>query len=311
MSEPLTPSPAAPIALDTIPFAVLIDEAWRSTRRWARAILLPAALLLAPGALVVQVLIGMWNMSLVGMDPARFEAGRFCGTIAIGAAGLLVVGMYFAAVYGCVMVTAIGTLGGEPPALRRSLKFYLRPRVWGTDLLAWVLTALGFLACILPGLFLLAAWSLRLPVMVREGRYGWDALKRSWELLAHNPSQQLLRHPLLKVLLLFVLGGVLGYAVSMLVQMPAVIVSQVMMVRAMSRGEGLDPQALVRATLWLSIPAGVLAALAQLAVQLYVDFATAHLYLDQVRRKEGADLGSALDRLAGPAVPTPLEPGLG
>jgi len=79
----------------------------------------------------------------------------------------------------------------------------------------------------------------------------------------------------------------------------------------MGRGEAADPQAVVRATLWLTIPAGVLASLAQLAVQLYVDFATAHLYLDQVRRKEGADIGSALDRLTGgPAPPPPtMAPG--
>lgn len=303
-----TPISAPTPQLDTIPFAVLIDEAWKSTRSWARAILVPAAVLLAPAALVMQVLVGLWNVSLVGMDPGRFEPGRFCGTFALGMVGAFAVGLYFLAVYGCVMVTAVRVLGGEPLSWRQSLRFYLRPRVWGTDLLAWVLIMLGLVACILPGLFLMAAWGLRLPVMVREGRSGWDALKRSWELLAHNPSGQLLRHPVLKVLLLFVLGGVLGYAISMVVQMPAVIVSQLMMVRGMSRGEGADPQALMRATLWLSIPAGVLAALAQLAVQLYVDFATAHLYLDQVRRKEGADLGSALDRMLGTAPPAPLPP---
>lgn len=303
-----TPISAPTPQLDTIPFAVLIDEAWKSTRSWARAILVPAAVLLAPAALVMQVLVGLWNVSLIGMDPGRFEPTRFCGTFALGAAGAFVVVLYFLAVYGCVMVMAVRALGGEPPSLRQSLRFYLRPRVWGTDLLAGVLITLGFVACILPGLFLLAAWKLRLPVMVREGRSGWDALKRSWELLAHNPSGQLLRHPVLKVLLLIVLGGVLGYAISMVVQMPAVIVSQLMMVRGMSRGEGADPQALMRATLWLSIPAGVLAALAQLAVQLYVDFATAHLYLDQVRRKEGADLGSALDRMLGAAPPAPPPP---
>lgn len=304
MSQP--PAPAPP--LDAIPFAVLIDEAWRSTRAWARAILLPAAVLLAPGALALQLLIGLWNISLVGMDPGRFEPARFCGTIAIGLVALLAVGIYFAAIYGCVMVTAVRVLGGEPPSLRPSARFYLQPKVWATDLLAWILTALGFAACILPGLFLLAAWALRLPVMVREGRFGWEALRRSWELLGHNPSGRLFRHPLLKVLLLFVLGAVLGYAVSMVVQMPALIASQVMMMRAMARGQAVDQQALVRATLWLSIPAGVLAALAQLAVQLYVDFVTAHIYFDQVRRKEGADLGAALDEMMGggaaPSGPT-------
>lgn len=305
MSQPPSAS-AAP--LDAIPFAVLIDEAWRSTRAWARAILLPAAVVLAPAALLMHVLMGLWQMSLVGMDPSRFEPSRFCGTIALGMVGMLAVGIYFAALYGCVMVATVRVLGGQPPSLRESARFYLKPRVWATDLLAWILTMLGFMFCILPGLFLLAAWALRLPVMVREGRFGWDALRRSWELLGHNPSGRILRHPLLKVLLVFVLAAVLGYAVSLVVQMPVMIANQMMMVRAMTRGEAVDPQALVRATLWLAIPAGVLAALAQLAVQLYVDFVTAHIYLDQVRRKEGADLGAALDELMGggaaPSGPT-------
>jgi len=305
----LAPVPLAPAArLDTIPFAVLIDEAWKSTRTWARTILLPAALLLAPGALAMQVLAGFWNLSLIAtMQSARFE--RACGTFGIGILGMLVASLYFLAVYGCVMVAAIRALGGEKPALGPCLRFYAQPRVWGTELLAWFLITLGFLACIVPGLVLVSAWKLRMPVMVREGRFGWDALKRSWELVGHNPSGDWVRHPLLKVLLLFVLGAVLAYAIALVVQMPAAIISQMMVVRNMSRGAGVDPQEAVRATLWLTIPAGTIAALAQLGVQLYVDFATAHLYLDQVRRKEGADLGSALDRLMGEAPPPPVVPG--
>ena len=306
MSAPLAPSSQ----LETIPFAVLVDEAWKSTRTWARAILVPAALMLAPAALGIQVIGGMWNLSLVGMDPARFESGRFCGTMVLGGLAALVLAVWFVFVYGSMMVSAVRTLGGESPALRPSLRFYLRPRVWGTDLLAWLLISLGLLACILPGLFLMAAWSLRVPVMVREGRFGWEALKRSWELLSHNPSGDFLRHPVVKVLLLVVLGVVLGQAISFVVQAPTLIVSQVMVLRGMSRGEGADPQALMRAMLWLTIPAAVIATLAQLAVQLYIDFATSHLYLDQVRRKEGADLGSALDRILGSTPPSPVEPGV-
>jgi hypothetical protein len=305
VSAPLQPS----VQLETIPFAVLVDEAWKSTRAWTRTILVPAALLLAPAALGMQVLGGMWNLSLIGMDPARFESGRFCGTLVLGGIAALLLALWFVFVYGSMMVCAVRTLGGESPALRPSLRFYLRPRVWGTDLLAWLLISLGLVACILPGLFLMAAWSLRVPVMVREGRFGWDAMKRSWELLAHNPSADLLRHPVVKVLLLVVLGVVLGQAISMVVQGPTMIVSQVMVLRGMSRGEGADPQAMMRAMLWLTIPAAVIATLAQLAVQLYIDFATTHLYLDQVRRKEGADLGAALDRILG-ETPPPPEPGL-
>jgi len=305
MTAPLSPTPQ----LETIPFAVLVDEAWRSTRAWARTILVPAALLLAPGALAMQVVSGMWNVSLLGMDPSRFESGRFCGTMVIGGLVVMLLLVYFLFVFGSMMVAAVRSLGGESPALGPSLRFYLQPRVWGTDLLAWLLISLGSLACLLPGLFLMAVWSLRLPVMVREGRFGWDALKRSWELLAHNPSGDFFRHPVVKVLLLVVLGIVLAQAISMVVQMPTMIVTQVMVMRGMSRGEGADPQALMRAMLWLTIPVGVIATVAQLAVQLYIDFATTHLYLDQARRKEGADLGAALDRILGSAPPPPAEPG--
>ncbi len=309
MNEPL--APPTPVA-DSLPFTVLIDEAWRSTRAYVRTILLPAGLLLAPAALLMQVLVGLWNMSLVGAGAAAADFGRFCGVLAIGAVALLVVGIYYKAIYGAAMIAAVRAVGGEAPSVRTALRFYVRPRVWGTDLLAGILTFFGLAACVIPGLLLAAAWSLRLPVMVREGRFGWDALRRSWELLEHNPSRQLLRHPLLKVLVLFVLGAVLVYATSMVVQMPALIVNQVVMMRAMTRGEGVDPQALMRATLWLSVPAGVLAALVQLAVQLYVDFVVAFLYLDQVRRKEGTDLGLALDRLlGGTAAPLPPPAPLG
>jgi hypothetical protein len=83
------------------------------------------------------------------------------------------------------------------------------------------------------------------------------------------------------------------------VQAPAIIVNQLLLFRELAQGEAGDPAAAVRATLWLTIPSGVLAALAQLTVQLYVDFAMAHLYFDQRRRKEGADLEAGLDRLMG------------
>jgi hypothetical protein len=109
--------------LEAVPFAVLIDEAWRSTRAWARAILLPAAALLAPAALALQVLVGLWNMSLVGMDPAKFEPSRMCGTMALGFVAVLAVMVYYVALYGCVMVTVVRVLGGEPAALRSSARF--------------------------------------------------------------------------------------------------------------------------------------------------------------------------------------------
>lgn len=309
MSDPLAPPSERPASLDTIPFAVLVDEAWRSSRRHARTILVPLMVALAPAALVMQVAVALWNLQMMDADVAA-DIGAMCGTFAIGGALLLLVGLWFVGVYGTMMVATTEALAGDgaAPSIAACARLYARPRTWGTDLLAWTVTGFGFLFCVLPGLLLLAAWSLRIPVMAREGRFGIAALSRSWELLAHNPSRQLVRHPLLKVGLLFLLGMVLGYAVSLVVQAPALVVNQVLMFRELAQGEAGDPAGAMRATLWLTIPSGVLAAMAQLAVQLYVDFAVAHLYFDQRRRKEGLDLEASLDRLAGvmPPAPSPL-----
>ena len=93
------------------------------------------------------------------------------------------------------------------------------------------------------------------------------------------------------------LGVVIGYAVAMLIQFPANMVSQVMVFRDLSGGELADPRSAVIDTLWLTVPSGVLASLAQLAVTLYLDFVIGHLYLDQRRRREGWDLEVSLSRL--------------
>jgi hypothetical protein len=66
MSEPAATAPS----LETIPFAVLVDEAWRSSRRYARALLVPLLIAIAPAALVMQVGMALWNLQLLGADTA-------------------------------------------------------------------------------------------------------------------------------------------------------------------------------------------------------------------------------------------------
>jgi hypothetical protein len=299
MSEPRMDA----ASFDTIPFAVLIDEAWRATRRHWKAVLGPAALALLPGALGLQIVMAAMNVSIAGVNPVAAGFGAFCGTIALAMAGAFVFVLWFGIVFGSMTTTVVRVCTGEEPRFWEAMRFYLRWRVWGTDLLARILIGFGTLACILPGLLLASAWAGRLPVMALEGRTGFAALTRSWEVLGHHRSRDWTRHPLLKVVLLFVLGAVLGYAVSFVIQAPALILNQVLVFRGLARGNGVDAQSVVRSTLWLSIPTGVLAALAQLAVQLYIDFATVFLFLDQRRRKEGVDLHAALDVLAAGAAP--------
>lgn len=50
-------------------------------------------------------------------------------------------------------------------------------------ILAGVGIALGFVALVLPGLFLLTRWIVVTPVVVLEGKRATDALRRSWQLV--------------------------------------------------------------------------------------------------------------------------------
>jgi hypothetical protein len=293
--------------LETLSFAVLVDEAWRSTRSHFRALFLPFALALAGPALVLQLFSVLWSLYAMGLGT---DAGAdfFCGAALLAAAGGLAVAVGYFLVFGSLMVAASQACAGQATSFATAFRAFLRPRLWGTELLAWILIGLGLMACLVPGLFLLALWALRLPVATLEGHGGFSALGRSWELLTHNPSGIVWRHPAPKAFLLIVLGVVLAYAVTMVIELPFSLLSFWLSMReAMA---GLEPGAggMLRTVLWLSVPAGVVAAMAQLAVQLYVNFAVAHLYLDQRRRKEGTDLEEELGRLQSAhafAVPEP------
>jgi hypothetical protein len=73
----------------------------------------------------------------------------------------------------------------EPPDWRASLSV-ARDRVGSLVWLA-VLTGfflvLGFVLCVIPGIYLYGAWAVAVPVLLLEDQRGWSALKRSRELV--------------------------------------------------------------------------------------------------------------------------------
>lgn len=78
-------------------------------------------------------------------------------------------------------------LGGRPE-WSASLRFAFRrigPLLW-ILILSGVLMFVGFLLCVLPGIWLAVAWSVAIPAMLVEDRRGWEALKRSFGLVRHR-----------------------------------------------------------------------------------------------------------------------------
>lgn len=64
----------------------------------------------------------------------------------------------------------------------RSIRVILTPIV-GTYLLLYLLVILGFIALVIPGIYLMNCWSLTGPVMIVEHRFGMTALRRSRQLV--------------------------------------------------------------------------------------------------------------------------------
>jgi len=64
----------------------------------------------------------------------------------------------------------------------RSIRVILTPIV-GTYLLLYLLVSLGFIALIIPGIYLVNCWSLAAPVMIVEHRFGMTAFRRSRQLV--------------------------------------------------------------------------------------------------------------------------------
>jgi len=74
---------------------------------------------------------------------------------------------------------------GERPSAATSLRYALRhihSIIWVT-MLGWILVLLGFVACILPGIWLYVSFAVAVPVLLTEGVKGRKALGRSRRLV--------------------------------------------------------------------------------------------------------------------------------
>jgi hypothetical protein len=282
---------------ETLPFRVLLDEAVRHARRHFRRIYPSVAipLAVASAGLPLAQLLFLRSMPVPGqMEPSPIAMiqgfGLFIGVMVVW----LVVYML---AYGALLAAVVDAVAGREVSMGRAWRLMLRPQIIGTLLLTGFAVGLGFLLCVLPGMYLALLFSLALPVMVEEGIFGTRALGRSAALTRYNPQRQLDADPRLKVFLIFFVGALLGYVVNMVVQMPFLVVQQVMMFRDVAAGNRPDPTAVMARLAWLQVPSQVLGMLVNVAIQLYVGFGLCLLFFDVKRRKEGLDLESAVARL--------------
>jgi hypothetical protein len=135
------------------------------------------AAVLMPAAAVVFVLSGILGTVLVALAPALALVALLISLLATTLFTGMIVELVADVQDGRRDVTAVGLLRAVTPVLG---KLILVGVVQG------VLTVIGFLLLLVPGLILLTIWSVAAPVIVLERPGGLDALRRSRELVRGN-----------------------------------------------------------------------------------------------------------------------------
>jgi hypothetical protein len=112
-------------------------------------------------------------------------AGSWADTAVVTLAMLAGV-LGFAVVLGAVTRAAAAAVAGEDLGVRRSYRFGAG-QVWPLLLvvvLTWLLTMLGVLLLVVPGIVVGVLLAVSVPAQVVEGRRALQALSRSWELVS-------------------------------------------------------------------------------------------------------------------------------
>jgi hypothetical protein len=115
----------------------------------------------------------------------HFNGSAFAATIA-GTLVLLVASVVSSTLAQAACFKIVGdTYLGTPSDWRSSLRFGFAKfwRLLGLILLHGLLLLLAFVACVVPGVWLYAAWSVAVPVLLIEGTGGFRALTRSYDLV--------------------------------------------------------------------------------------------------------------------------------
>jgi hypothetical protein len=270
----------------------LLDGALRSLRgRW-RKLYPPFAIPLAfAGGAIPLAQMALTSPMAMGGEPS---GAQILVPLIVASVAAILYGFAYAA----MVVATTRVLGGEELSVGRAWLKAFDPRVIGTQILAFLATLVGLVFCIFPGIYVSLILSATLPVMIHERRYGVGALRRSVELMTHNPRRDFSSDPRVRVFLLYVAGFLIGYAVSFIIQLPLSMIMMAVVFRSAMSGEQPDPQAVMQKMLWMQVPSNMLSMLIQTVVFLYTAFGLALLYYDVLRRKEGEDLIRAAERLA-------------
>jgi len=281
-----------------LPLLMLVDEAFQMFRRHIRTIYpsVVAPVVIMIGALTFVQVHSMKGIMAIsqGSEPS---VGAIFGSCLPMAVFFFLYFLAWMATTNAMMAASMDVIEKRPPDMGRAWRFAVDPAVLGTLVLVGLASSLGALFCILPGIYLSLLFAFTQPIMVREKLRGSDAMGRSAVLMGKNPFDQFPHNPMIKLFVVWVVGGIVAYAAAFVVQLPAMLIQQGYIWRNASQGGPMDPMEMMEKLLWIQVPSAMLGAAIQVATGLYVVFMITLLSRGTLRRRAGTDLEQALDAI--------------
>lgn len=288
------------VATEPMPFRVLLDEAMKLMRRHFRAIYPAVAIPVAVIAALSQAVQLRWMRGVATAGSARPDIASGCLSILVAILLTLVVqGLS----YSVLTAACVDGATGRPIDMGAKWSFVFRPDTLGTLILMFLAIAAGFICLFLPGIYIGLLLSFVVPVMAVEGLRGGSALGRSWRLMRYNPHRRFFDNPGTKIFILYLVGALMAYAVSFVIELPFTAMQGYRMARTVASGQAANASALYGRMFWWQIPSAVLSSLVSTAIGVFTSFGLVLLYQDVVRRKEGLELAAAIETRFAPGVP--------
>ena len=278
-----TPDPAVPVDLRPLGVGEILDVALKIVWRNAGTLLRVVVFVILPVQIVeaiVEVSAAPDSLNRNGGVFVRNENGTvsvhdvhaaFAGFGIVALLGVLASTLVSGACYRVIASAYLGRQTGWKESLRFALR-HLHSLLWVT-ILGGVIAVIGFVLCVIPGVYLWVSFGVAVPVLLTEGRRGRKALGRSRSLVKGYWWR------VFGVLFLgFLLVGILSSAIG------AVVLG----VSTVQPGDSTVAGVLV------SVVAGTVSRL--LTTPLVAAFVVV-IYFDLRVRKEGFDLQLLADRI--------------
>lgn len=282
--------PLRPLAVGEI-----LDGAFTAMRRYPKATFGLSAMVSILSALAQFALVMSLRdvFAAATLDPENIDFGDLSGAAAVGLLTIVITGLAGLLFSGMLTVVISEAVLGRKIELG-NVWARVKPRMWaliGVSLLVGLVTVIGALACLLPGIYLHIALSFTTSALILEGQSVTGAMGR---------SRELIKGDWWRVFGILLLAGIIGSVVAQVIQTPFGLVGGGSFGSGFGTS-GANPFDMTTSSIAIQSLGQMVASTVAGPITAGV---TALLYIDRRMRREGLDVALAQAASAPSAAPT-------